>query len=801
MVSRETTAPPQAAPLAASTMEEVEPASPPSKLISGNRRMQTESAPAGTAATETAAAVDVAVHDHDASREERAPANKIRDGSTTSNGPAPPLPARHEGVGGPPPTGTTCSSSSSSNQVPSTCCMAPVATVLSSAQATNNQAAEPVTTPPLLLGSARSGPSPPPPSTPSTSSNGAPRRSLAHGDCPTAPGAAAAAAAAAAVTAADGAAAAAAPPFPSPPSLSLSPADNVESPPPSAPWLVERALSIKAAIEEAVNSGDGGGGAASGGGGGAGGAGVLLPAAHEAIAGGIEQGAGGRGGSGEVFPHGVLAKVPRLVADLHDALGRAVSTNEARAWVRALDRLGEGLDRDQLLEACLDVSRDVLRLDGSPSPSRPVRGESPADAAAPLSGLASTALAEESELGKGAAEAAGAAITVTDALPRGGSCPESVSPTPASCSAVVEAPAGTATAARTLDANGAVLPAPAAKTPVMWPASSQITGPGEGDGPVTVALAQAEAPAVASDGGARRTGEEAAAEESVVSGAVSFLGNHPHGSSSTSAVVPFSSISTAQAPPPPPGPPPPPEACEPSVSQERAVPFLAVTPSKAVLAAAAAKARAAARASASETTTIATAAPPRLAPAPTAATVPAPAPTPAVGGENNSGGDSNAKREPSWPASSCRGGVSADGEVSGPAPATAEAADAAAGHCKEGAGAEAEERCPAAARNAAGEAPAVPRGDAGGAPEVVTSPTDTCDCVGIAAADVAIDCDVPPDPGQSIGSSGSVSVGGGGGSETACARGVVGRGTAGRGRKQGVRRNASKFPDDVIAKV
>lgn len=283
-------------------MQEMEPASPPRKFISGNTRMQTESAPAGTAATE-AAAVAVAVHDHDASQEETAPANKVRDGSTTSNGPPQPLPASHFGVGGPPPAGTICSSSSS-NQVPSTSCIAPVTTVPSSVPATNNQATEPATTPPLLLGRVRSEPPPPPPSTPSTSSNGAPR-SLAHGDCPIAPDAAAAA-----VTAADGgAAAAAAPPFPSPPSLSLSPADNVESPPPSAPWLVERALSIKAAIEEAVNSGGGGGSAASGGGGEAGGGGVLLPAAQEANARGIEQGAGGRGGSAEVFPHGVISKV------------------------------------------------------------------------------------------------------------------------------------------------------------------------------------------------------------------------------------------------------------------------------------------------------------------------------------------------------------------------------------------------------------------------------------------------------------------------------------------------------------
>ncbi|CAN0085802.1 unnamed protein product, partial [Ectocarpus sp. 8 AP-2014] len=186
MVSRETTAPPQAAPLAESTMQEMEPASPPSKLISGDTRMQTKSAPAGTAATEAATVVAAAVHDHDASRQDSAPANKIRDASTTSNGPPQPLPASHFGVGGPLPAGTICSSSSSSNQVPSASCIAPVATVPSSVPATNNQATEPATTPPLFLGSARSGPPPPPPSTPSTSSNGAPR-SLAHGDCPTAP--------------------------------------------------------------------------------------------------------------------------------------------------------------------------------------------------------------------------------------------------------------------------------------------------------------------------------------------------------------------------------------------------------------------------------------------------------------------------------------------------------------------------------------------------------------------------------------------------------------------------------------
>lgn len=46
-------------------------------------------------------------------------------------------------------------------------------------------------------------------------------------------------------------------------------------------------------------------------------------------------------------------KVPRLVADLNSTLGREVSISEAKAWVHALDRLGQGLDREKLLEACL----------------------------------------------------------------------------------------------------------------------------------------------------------------------------------------------------------------------------------------------------------------------------------------------------------------------------------------------------------------------------------------------------------------------------------------------------------------
>lgn len=42
-----------------------------------------------------------------------------------------------------------------------------------------------------------------------------------------------------------------------------------------------------------------------------------------------------------------------MVADIHASLGRGVSTSEAKAWVHALDRVGEGLDREKLLEACL----------------------------------------------------------------------------------------------------------------------------------------------------------------------------------------------------------------------------------------------------------------------------------------------------------------------------------------------------------------------------------------------------------------------------------------------------------------
>lgn len=41
------------------------------------------------------------------------------------------------------------------------------------------------------------------------------------------------------------------------------------------------------------------------------------------------------------------------MADLHASLGRGVSSSEAKAWVHALDRVGEGLDREKLLEACL----------------------------------------------------------------------------------------------------------------------------------------------------------------------------------------------------------------------------------------------------------------------------------------------------------------------------------------------------------------------------------------------------------------------------------------------------------------
>lgn len=44
---------------------------------------------------------------------------------------------------------------------------------------------------------------------------------------------------------------------------------------------------------------------------------------------------------------------PRLDCALLVGIGRGVSTAEAKAWVRELDRLCEGLDRETLLEACL----------------------------------------------------------------------------------------------------------------------------------------------------------------------------------------------------------------------------------------------------------------------------------------------------------------------------------------------------------------------------------------------------------------------------------------------------------------
>lgn len=46
-------------------------------------------------------------------------------------------------------------------------------------------------------------------------------------------------------------------------------------------------------------------------------------------------------------------QVPPLDTGFNAALGRVVSTREAEAWVRALDRLEEGLDRGRLLETCL----------------------------------------------------------------------------------------------------------------------------------------------------------------------------------------------------------------------------------------------------------------------------------------------------------------------------------------------------------------------------------------------------------------------------------------------------------------
>ena len=50
------------------------------------------------------------------------------------------------------------------------------------------------------------------------------------------------------------------------------------------------------------------------------------------------------------------------MADLRAALGRGMSTSEAKAWVQALDRLGEGLDGEEPRDSCL-VSVSTFALD------------------------------------------------------------------------------------------------------------------------------------------------------------------------------------------------------------------------------------------------------------------------------------------------------------------------------------------------------------------------------------------------------------------------------------------------------
>ncbi|CAM9562796.1 unnamed protein product, partial [Sphacelaria rigidula] len=148
----------------------------------------------------------------------------------------------------------------------------------------------------------------------------------------------------------------AASPVPTPPELTdgggAAATPSNDSPTPSAPWLVQEALSVQAAIEEAVRgvgfggdrAGDEGTGASSG---------ARVVEGNEALSSG---GRRIRRRNAATFPPEVMAKVPRLVADLHSALGRGVSTAEAKAWLRELDRLGEGLDSRRLLTACL-VSR------------------------------------------------------------------------------------------------------------------------------------------------------------------------------------------------------------------------------------------------------------------------------------------------------------------------------------------------------------------------------------------------------------------------------------------------------------
>ncbi|CAM9480704.1 unnamed protein product [Pylaiella littoralis] len=366
-------------------------------------------------------------------------------------------------------------------------------------------------------------------------------------------------------------------PFPSPPSLS--PADKVESPVPTAPWLVERARSVKAAVEEAVrgvvpiNSG--------------GRAGVSRVDEDRDAAGASgwvapgegERKQGGRERDAMEFPDEVAAKVPRLVADLHASLGRGVSTSEAKAWVLALDRLGEGLDREKLLEACLDVSRDVLRPDASLAPSsNPVAGVPATTEAATLQGVPETEVATLQQsrssspaVPSGAATVAasgarkGAMVTAAAAAMAASLLRDAVRPEDASIPSCSSEAGGIGTPASKLTwppptaalKTSPVLPAPAAPSPAAGGEHAAAAAAAAGvdvsrDPPPSLNSSSSASPAVvqATAGTAVERGE--AAREEDVSGTLWPPENDPGGYSPPATLKPPGKQPTTATPPPPP---------------------------------------------------------------------------------------------------------------------------------------------------------------------------------------------------------------------------------------------------------
>ncbi|CAM9154163.1 unnamed protein product, partial [Laminaria digitata] len=62
-----------------------------------------------------------------------------------------------------------------------------------------------------------------------------------------------------------------------------------------------------------------------------------------------------------IIPENVISKVPRLVVDLAALLGCKVSTEEAKAACRELDRCGDSLNQEELGTACMPI---LLRRGG-----------------------------------------------------------------------------------------------------------------------------------------------------------------------------------------------------------------------------------------------------------------------------------------------------------------------------------------------------------------------------------------------------------------------------------------------------